>query len=78
LKTLAEIRERDWCNVITCHMDTAKAYVLRLQNFVLGEHILNPCPKNPTPIKVRNPILFNIFCFSETFAFKYTNIMLIF
>ncbi|QCD93291.1 U3 small nucleolar RNA-associated protein 21 [Vigna unguiculata] len=35
LKTSAEIRERDWCNVITCHMDTAKAYVWRLQNFVL-------------------------------------------
>ncbi|XP_027924771.1 WD repeat-containing protein 36 isoform X1 [Vigna unguiculata] len=47
----AEIRERDWCNVITCHMDTAKAYVWRLQNFVLGEHILNPCPENPTPVK---------------------------
>ncbi|BAU03010.1 uncharacterized protein HKW66_Vig0124930 [Vigna angularis] len=47
----AEIRERDWSNVITCHMDTAKAYVWRLQNFVLGEHILNPCPENPTPVK---------------------------
>ncbi|KAI4348100.1 hypothetical protein L6164_008861 [Bauhinia variegata] len=47
----AEIRERDWCNVVTCHMDTAKAYVWRLQNFVLGEHILNPCPENPTPVK---------------------------
>ncbi|KAK4273647.1 hypothetical protein QN277_016997 [Acacia crassicarpa] len=48
----AEIRERDWCNVVTCHMDTAQAYVWRLQNFVLGEHILNPCPQNPSPIKV--------------------------
>ncbi|XP_004513123.1 U3 small nucleolar RNA-associated protein 21 homolog [Cicer arietinum] len=47
----AEIRERDWCNVVTCHMDTAQAYVWRLQNFVLGEHILNPCPENPTPVK---------------------------
>ncbi|KAF7806839.1 WD repeat-containing protein 36 [Senna tora] len=47
----AEIRERDWCNVVTCHMDTAQAYVWRLQNFVLGEHILKPCPKNPTPVK---------------------------
>ncbi|KAJ0250207.1 Transducin family protein / WD-40 repeat family protein [Hirschfeldia incana] len=47
----AEIRERDWCNVVTCHMDTAEAYVWRLQNFVLGEHILKPCPENPTPIK---------------------------
>ncbi|KDP45683.1 hypothetical protein JCGZ_17290 [Jatropha curcas] len=47
----AEIRERDWCNVVTCHMDTAQAYVWRLQNFVLGEHILRPCPENPNPVK---------------------------
>ncbi|KAH9653588.1 WD REPEATS REGION domain-containing protein [Citrus sinensis] len=47
----AEIRERDWCNVVTCHMDTAQAYVWRLQNFVLGEHILRPCPENPTAVK---------------------------
>ncbi|KAK9293293.1 hypothetical protein L1049_021285 [Liquidambar formosana] len=47
----AEIRERDWCNVVTCHMDTSQAYVWRLQNFVLGEHILRPCPDNPTPVK---------------------------
>ncbi|KAK7286622.1 hypothetical protein RJT34_21751 [Clitoria ternatea] len=47
----AEIRERDWSNVVTCHMDTSQAYVWRLQNFVLGEHILKPCPENPTPVK---------------------------
>ncbi|GAV59734.1 WD40 domain-containing protein/Utp21 domain-containing protein [Cephalotus follicularis] len=47
----AEIRERDWCNVVTCHMDTLQAYVWRLQNFVLGEHILRPCPENPAPVK---------------------------
>ncbi|GAB2278180.1 hypothetical protein Dimus_012874 [Dionaea muscipula] len=47
----AEIRERDWCNVVTCHMDTAQAYVWRLQNFVLGEHILNPSAEIPTPVK---------------------------
>lgn len=48
---VAEIRERDWCNVVTCHMDTAQAYVWRLQNFVLGEHILTPSSENQTPIK---------------------------
>ncbi|PIN27151.1 WD repeat protein [Handroanthus impetiginosus] len=48
---VAEIRERDWCNVVTCHMDTAQAYVWRLQNFVIGEHILSPCPEGPTPVK---------------------------
>ncbi|KAG6740116.1 hypothetical protein POTOM_057753 [Populus tomentosa] len=47
----AEIRERDWCNVVTCHMDTAQAYMWRLQNFVIGEHILRPCPEKPTPVK---------------------------
>ncbi|KAG9439404.1 hypothetical protein H6P81_019569 [Aristolochia fimbriata] len=47
----AQIRERDWCNVVTCHMDTTRAYVWRLQNFVIGEHILKPCPDNPTPVK---------------------------
>lgn len=47
----AEIRERDWCNVVTCHMDTPQAYVWRLQNFVLGEHILKPGSENPTPVK---------------------------
>lgn len=49
--------------MVTCHMDTAQAYVWRLQNFVLGEHILNPCPENPTPVKVRNSFSLNIFCF---------------
>lgn len=47
----AEIRERDWCNVVTCHMDTPKAYVWRLQNFVIGEHILSPSAENQTPVK---------------------------
>ncbi|KAG6531215.1 hypothetical protein ZIOFF_005005 [Zingiber officinale] len=30
----AEIRERDWYNVVTCHMDTPQAYVWHLQNFI--------------------------------------------
>ncbi|KAG0493288.1 hypothetical protein HPP92_004282 [Vanilla planifolia] len=47
----AEIRERDWCNVVTCHMDTPKAYVWHLQNFVIGEHILSPSAENQTPVK---------------------------
>ncbi|KAG2607487.1 hypothetical protein PVAP13_4NG249500 [Panicum virgatum] len=47
----AEIRARDWCNVVTCHMDTPQAYVWRLQNFVIGEHILTPSSGTETPIK---------------------------
>ncbi|BBN05516.1 U3 small nucleolar RNA-associated protein 21 [Marchantia polymorpha subsp. ruderalis] len=47
----AEIRERDWCNVVTCHMDHNVAYSWRLQNFVIGEHVLKPIPENPTAVK---------------------------
>ncbi|KAJ7294300.1 hypothetical protein O6H91_Y267700 [Diphasiastrum complanatum] len=47
----AEIRERDWCNVVTCHMDDKAAYTWRLQNFVIGEHVLKPCPQDPSPVK---------------------------
>lgn len=47
----AEIRARDWCNVVTCHMDTPQAYVWRLQNFVIGEHVLTPSSSTVTPIK---------------------------
>nr|XP_051203267.1 U3 small nucleolar RNA-associated protein 21 homolog isoform X4 [Lolium perenne] len=47
----AEIRARDWCNVVTCHVDTPKAYVWRLQNFVIGEHILTPSSGSQSPIK---------------------------
>ena len=35
-------------------MDTAEAYVWRLQNFVLGEHILTPSEESRTPVKVKN------------------------
>lgn len=41
-------------------MDTEQAYVWRLQNFVLGEHILKPCPENPAPVKVGIMIYFTI------------------
>jgi U3 small nucleolar RNA-associated protein 21 len=33
-------------------MDTPQAYVWRLQNFVIGEHILTPSSSTATPIKV--------------------------
>lgn len=50
-------------------MDTEQAYVWRLQNFVLGEHILKPCPENPTPVKVGIlnyvTILLDILCNSD-------------
>ncbi|TVU08304.1 hypothetical protein EJB05_41704 [Eragrostis curvula] len=37
--------------LVTCHMDTPQAYVWRLQNFVIGEHILTPSSGTATPIK---------------------------
>ncbi len=53
-----EIRERDWCNVVTCHMDESVAYTWSLQNFVIGEHVLKPSPDNPAPVKV----CYQLFC----------------
>jgi U3 small nucleolar RNA-associated protein 21 len=50
-------------------MDTAQAYVWRLQNFVLGEHILAPCPENPTPVKVRTSSLLSFFLISNNYHF---------
>lgn len=40
-----DVRERDWSNVLTAHHGDINAYVWRLQNFALGEHILSPPPK---------------------------------
>lgn len=40
-----DVRERDWSNVLTAHYGDTNAYVWRLQNFALGEHILAPPPK---------------------------------
>lgn len=40
-----QVRERDWCNVLTAHEGDAAAYVWRLQHFSLGEHILKPPAK---------------------------------
>ncbi|XP_020246044.1 WD repeat-containing protein 36-like isoform X3 [Asparagus officinalis] len=48
---VVEIREHDWGNVVTCHMDTPQAYVWRLQNFVLGEHIPTPSTDKQTHVK---------------------------
>jgi U3 small nucleolar RNA-associated protein 21 len=33
-------------------MDAPQAYVWRLQNFVIGEHVLTPSSSTVTPIKV--------------------------
>eukprot|EP00798_Chlamydomonas_sp_ICE-L_P015273 gene15273-21355_t len=37
-----QVRERDWCNVITAHEGDPCAYTWRLQHFALGEHVLSP------------------------------------
>lgn len=31
-----QVRERDWCNVVTAHEGSATAYTWRLQHFSLG------------------------------------------
>jgi U3 small nucleolar RNA-associated protein 21 len=42
-------------------MDTPQAYVWRLQNFVIGEHILTPSSGTETPIKVK--LVFVVFLY---------------
>lgn len=51
-------------------MDTAQAYVWRLQNFVLGEHILTPSPEHQTPVKVISPCLYYNFTFTLFFLLE--------
>jgi len=38
----SETRERDWANVVTCHVGEPRAYTWRLKDGVLGEHVLVP------------------------------------
>lgn len=37
-----QLRERDWCNVITAHEGDSAAYTWRLSKMTLGEHVLIP------------------------------------
>jgi len=39
---LQQLRERDWCNVITAHEGDPAAYTWRLSHLSLGEHVLRP------------------------------------
>ena len=48
----AEIRERDWCNVVTCHEGDSAAYTWQLSNFVIGEHLLTPPGGDLAPVRV--------------------------
>mmetsp|Transcript_61987 Transcript_61987/g.146798 ORF Transcript_61987/g.146798 Transcript_61987/m.146798 type:complete len:82 (-) Transcript_61987:107-352(-) len=36
----SELKERDWCNVITCHADDPVAYICSYRDGVLGKHML--------------------------------------
>lgn len=38
----SETRERDWANVVTCHVGEPRAYTWRLKDGVLGERVLTP------------------------------------
>ncbi|CAI5466273.1 unnamed protein product [Closterium sp. Yama58-4] len=44
----AEVRERDWANVVTCHENPA-AFVWELRNFVIGKLKLVPPGIEPSP-----------------------------
>lgn len=37
-----QLRERDWCNVVTAHLGGASAYTWRLAKAAQGEHVLTP------------------------------------
>jgi U3 small nucleolar RNA-associated protein 21 len=37
-----QLRERDWCNVVTAHAGAPAAYTWRLADGALGEHVLTP------------------------------------
>ncbi|KAK9819682.1 hypothetical protein WJX72_001066 [[Myrmecia] bisecta] len=41
-----QVRERDWCNVITAHEGDSAAYTWRLQHFTLGDHVLRPASQS--------------------------------
>lgn len=36
------MRENDWSNVITCHVDDGAVYTWRYKNSVIGKHVLRP------------------------------------
>eukprot|EP00899_Mesostigma_viride_P001417 jgi/Mesvir1/11276/Mv01072-RA.2 len=47
----ADLKERDWSNVVTCHADCSSAYTWRLLHFAKGEHVLTPPATTPlTPV----------------------------
>lgn len=38
----SEARERDWCNLLTCHEGDSCGYTWRLKDRAIGEHVLKP------------------------------------
>ncbi|CAI5974767.1 unnamed protein product [Closterium sp. NIES-64] len=48
----AEVRERDWANVVTCHEGNPAAFVWELRNFVIGKLRLVPPGIEPSPATV--------------------------
>lgn len=45
-----QVRERDWCNIISAHSGEPAAYTWLLKNYALGEHELRP-PKTKKGIR---------------------------
>ena len=45
---LLQLRERDWCNVITAHEGDSAAYTWRLSHLTIGEQVLLSCCVNVT------------------------------
>lgn len=45
-----QLRERDWCNVVTAHAAAPAAYAWRLVDGALGEHVLTPPRSGGAPV----------------------------
>ena len=50
----SELRERDWCNIVTAHEGETSAYTWRLEKFALGEYLLLP-PERESGILLPKP-----------------------
>jgi U3 small nucleolar RNA-associated protein 21 len=46
------MREKDWCNILTCHENDGAAYTWSYSKAVIGKHVLRPPPLPPSLLQV--------------------------
>ena len=54
LPGLVQVRERDWCNVVTAHEGSHAAHTWRLQHFTLGSALQPSKVSLPSSTRVHN------------------------